>query len=403
MKTTKVLVTRNVRGKLRLMEISYEFNNNTNTGIIDRVTYQFGGKRTEQPQIIIDYGRAGRSNYEQYELELNSLLTKNINKGYKIVTTDVDINSEEQLDKFYPKHVTDARGFKKHMNAKDFNKVSSSTFDKLDFWYCSRKIDGVRCSFYLNDEGNITSSSRGGKDYDVSTRHLREDPMLIELFDTYPKLILDGELYKHGRDLPYISGLARRTLEEEAEACKELEFYIFDVMDNTLRFEDRVGILEDVAVELGCSDVSFDNFTVEGKHHFRVLPQEKVTGWLNIKKKHDQYVEEGFEGCIIRNPDKKYRFGGRTNDMIKVKQYIDEEFKIVGWKPGRRGVEDMVFTLITDDGKEFDAKPHGSRELKEEYVENMDSIIGKMGTVKFFMWYNNTPQQPTMKAIRDYE
>ena len=37
-------------------------------------------------------------------------------------------------------------------------------------------------------------------------------------------------------------------------------------------------------------------------------------------------------------------------------------------------------------GKAFAAKPIGDRDLKDQYLKDIDTIIGKMGTVKFFEW-----------------
>ena len=46
----------------------------------------------------------------------------------------------------------------------------------------------------------------------------------------------------------------------------------------------------------------------------------------------------------------------------------------------------------------------GSRELKQAYRDNLDQIIGKMATVKFFYYSDDgTPLQPVLKCIRDYE
>ena len=54
------------------------------------------------------------------------------------------------------------------------------------------------------------------------------------------------------------------------------------------------------------------------------------------------------------------------------------------------------------DGKGFGAKPVGDRELKAKYMEDMDNIIGKMGTVKFFDWtVDGIPSQPIFQVIRD--
>ena len=49
--------------------------------------------------------------------------------------------------------------------------------------------------------------------------------------------------------------------------------------------------------------------------------------------------------------------------MIKVKEYMEQEFEIIDYKDGLRD-EDFCFILQTEDGKPFAAKPIGDRELK---------------------------------------
>ena len=89
--------------------------------------------------------------------------------------------------------------------------------------------------------------------------------------------------------------------------------------------------------------------------------------------------------------------------MVKFKMYQDAEFEITGISEGLRE-EDMCFTLVTEDGIEFKAKPMGSRELKQQYRNDLQNLIGKMATVKYFYLSDDgTPLQPVFKAIRDYE
>lgn len=392
-----VLISRDSKGKIRVVEISYQWEDDYNGFVIRRKTYQYGGKAIDHPEIVITKGKAKRTVTEQARLEYNSHLKKYQDKGYKLLEKDINTYSLEDLNKILPEFTTDANGFQKHMLAKQADKVAASAFEKE--WYASRKIDGTRCSFYYKD-GVIKTASRGGGDYDPACQHFITNEKLITFFENHPDYILDGELYKHGKSLQQISGAAR--LEKNAYDCDWLEYYIYDVMIPNMPFKDRLEILEEIQEELG---LGFDPEHIwnEGDLQMQMVPHVKVSGWLNIKSLHDKYVSEGWEGVVIRDPSKNYKFGGRGNEMIKVKMYQDSEFLVTGISEGLRD-EDLCFTCVTEDGKEFKAKPMGSRELKQAYRNNLDQIIGKMATVKFFYYSDDgTPLQPVLKCIRDYE
>ena len=398
-----ILVTKDNKGKTRVVEISYEWDDAQHGFVIRRKTYQYGGKVTVQPEIWIYKGKVKRTVSEQARLEYNSHLKKYTDKGYKLLPSSIKINNAVAVEAFIEEHlgngVTDSNGFKKHMLAKQADKVATSVFDKIKYWYGSRKIDGVRCSFYWKD-GEVRTASRGGGDYDASTSFMRHNPKLIQFFEEHPDIVLDGELYKHGKSLQQISGAAR--LEKDTAGMDWLEYYIYDVMDSTKTFEERLDILHDITDELNLG-FNPEREWDDGELKFQIVPQETVVGWANIQKLHDKYVGEGFEGIVIRDPSKVYNFGGRTNAMIKVKLYKDAEFEIVGYSEGLRP-EDMVFVCKTKEGKEFEAKPMGPRELKWEYLDRMDEIIGKMATVKYFYLSDEgCPLQPVLKCIRDYE
>lgn len=132
-----------------------------------------------------------------------------------------------------------------------------------------------------------------------------------------------------------------------------------------------------------------------------MVPHEKVSGWNNIQKLHDKYVQEGWEGCVIRDPKKNYKFGGRGSEMIKVKMRKDDTFKVIGYELGLRGVEDMCFILETKEGKPFKAKPMGNRQVKESYMSNIESLIGQKADCTFFYYSDDgVPLQPVFKAFR---
>lgn len=393
-----ILITRGVKGETRVVEIEGKQKDNGGY-VINRTTYQYGGKKTIQPEISITAGKAKRTIEEQYNLEYNSKVKSYLDKGYKKLPETVDINNNEQIKQFVLDNmgdgVTDSNGFKKHMLAKQADSVATKTFDAIPFWYGSRKIDGQRLSLYWNGN-SIETASRGGQKF-YSLEHLTKHPKLIAFFQKHPDYVLDGELYKHGMALQQISGLARK----EKEQAPILEYYVYDIMDDTLTFRDRLDILNQIKEEL---NLGFDPEREWNDDDLKIqmVPHEKVSGWLNCEKLHDRYVAEGWEGLVIRDPDAFYTYGGRTKAMIKIKKYAEETYTVVGKEAGLRGSEDMVFIMQMKDGRTFKAKPFGDRAQKQEYWDNFETTYkGHKGDCKYFYYSNDgIPLQPSFKAFR---
>lgn len=380
------LVARNARDKVQ--QVQAKLSQEGNTFFIERVTGQYLGVQTKQPVLTIDKGKAKRSILEQAELQFKSIINKYLDKGYKKIsdltkTPFYDI-SESEMNTLVPSVKTDASGFLKPMLAKDSNKCQTSILNKR--LLCSRKLNGVRCLIQKGEE-EIHAISRGGKEYQVPTTLIRKD--LEEFFENHPAVILDGELYRHGHHLQELSGIAR--LKDWEDRCETLEYWIYDVADSTKTFEERLEILKEL------EELFSDSIKI------KVLEHVETNSFKEIQELHNKWVSEGYEGLVARKPTSTYQFGKRGSDMIKVKEYMEQEFKIIDYKDGLRD-EDFCFILETEDNKPFAAKPIGNRELKDQYMNDIDNIIGKFGTVKFFEWSKDgVPQQPIFQVVRDYE
>ena len=124
----------------------------------------------------------------------------------------------------------------------------------------------------------------------------------------------------------------------------------------------------------------------------------------DIYELHDKYVAEGYEGAIIHNIDGLYEFGFRSNDLIKLKSFMDSEYKIVGVVEATgRDEETAVFVCECEAGQ-FNVKPMGTRELRADYFKNRKKLIGKMVTVKYQeLSDDGIPRFPSAISIRDYE
>lgn len=386
------LISRDSKGKIRVVYASAKYLPIPNEFRIFKKTGLFKGKLIEQPEKVITEGKAKRTVHQQGDLEYNSTISKYLDKGYKKVeelfTKPLDKLSEEEINEKLPLIKTNADNVPIPMGCKKYTEVATKAFDKE--YLASRKLDGVKCIFYQRD-GEIRTSSRGGKDYNIAAEHLINDPAMIEIFKKYPDIMLDGEIYKHGWTLQKISGLARtkEITPEKYQDIIQLQYWIYDIADDKMKFEDRWELMQELEPIISKSS------------HLKLVEQTLISGWLGIDKLNKKYVAEGFEGVVIKRLDAYYGYGKKTNAAIKIKDYKDEEFLIVGWIRGLRPEEDMCFVMETKSGKRFKAKPVGDRNTKLDYIKNMSNIIGHMGTVTYFnMSEGGIPTQPVFKTIR---
>lgn len=127
------------------------------------------------------------------------------------------------------------------------------------------------------------------------------------------------------------------------DGARELGFYWFDIMEEHYRdlwykerYDEvgrRVAELNDLQYEAdgGCADQSLP---YDMKHY--VIPMESVTTLDDIYEAEQDYLDQGWEGLMIRIPSAPYKFGRGTNTngpLIKMKQFEDSEATIIGFEP----------------------------------------------------------------------
>ena len=399
----KYLLGKASTGKFRfaVVECDEEWHEPEHGYVIQRSYGQVGGKTTLSPKIIVDRTKQKRNWKEQYTLQFNSEVKKFLDKGYVEVEKHPEKYTVEDLQIIFGDVKTNQYGVIKPQLAKQADKVTNpKIFEKK--WLISRKLDGVKALFYYKD-GVIHTASRGGEDYDAATTHLREDPKLLKFFEAHPTVILDGELFVRGKTLQQISGAAR--MEKNAYDCDWLQYWVYDCYDTAN--PDIVASVRYrfLTLEL-CEYCDIPMYlTIKDDEHnvpIRLLLHEYVEGWDNMKKLHDKWVAEGFEGAVITDPSKPYKVGSRCNNLIKIKQYKSEDFTVVGYKLGLRGSEDMTFTCALEDGRTFEAMPVGDRATKAEYVENFDNKYrGHKAECTFFNYSDDgIPTQPKLRIFR---
>lgn len=240
--------------------------------------------------------------------------------------------------------------------------------------YIQPKLDGIRC--IVTKDGMF---SRHGKEI-LSAPHIRRS--LEPIFEKYPDLIFDGELYNHdlNADFNKIISLARKTRptpEDLKESEQFIQYWIYDLPSCPGTFWERNWELASVWIP----------FSKELNRYCVCVETHLVTSDEEVQHRLEYYLDHGYEGAIVRL-NKLYE-NKRTNSLLKVKKFEDEEFRIVDIEEGRGNLAGKAGRIIVDvDGKRVSAGLKFSHDDAAEIWNKRESYIGKMATIKYF---NRTP------------
>jgi DNA ligase-1 len=266
---------------------------------------------------------------------------------------------------------------------------------KIKFPACIQpKLDGVRMVSHYDPEcKSFRFFSRNGKEY-YNLNHIFKSLNQIKYLKENPDIYLDGEAFSEEISFNTIVGIVRKKLEVNTSSLtkqKIIKYYIFDMFDLkdlNMPFRERYKILnsfklKDPLVLVKCTDVKSEK---------------------DIFKAHNKFIKTN-EGSVIRNYNGPYALGKRSSEALKLKDFITEEFEVIGFTEGRgKDKGTIIYKLKTDEGKEFSARPEGTLKERKELYEKGEELIGKYLTVRFFEYTEDkVPRHPIGLAIREYE
>ena len=289
---------------------------------------------------------------------------------------------ERKDRKGYGLTVEEATDCEKPMLAMDFHKAGH----RISFpCLVQPKLDGVRAFIKRVSNDEITITSRTGKDFPADLSHIKE--WARRTMDV--GLVLDGELYIHGKELEDIVSAVKKTKPSTAD----VKFWIFDYVDPTDGFIQRIDWL---------NENFFINNDLSGEP-IVLIETFEARSEVDLKNMHRGYVAEGFEGIMLRNFTGAYKAGKRSPDLQKYKLFLDEEFMIMGVLEDKDG--NPVFRLVCGDDS-FTCVLKGDKDVnRAKYITGNADVIGEYMTVKYQKKYRDSglPQFPTGVAIRNYE
>lgn len=347
-----------------------------------------------EPKLIIEFGlvdgakqneeiqvepKSNRTLFEQALLEIHHRYNKKYREGYRTPEDKPPLKSPMLAQKYVYKKT------------------------KLSFPVgVTVKLDGIRCLVRYDDK--IYYRSRNNKDY----THLSLFDEDIKLFLSFlqPNIEIDGEMFSEKLSFNKIASIFRKEVNTNNDDLREhIKYYIFD-SNEELPYEQRWKQLFE----------AYTQYLEHTQQHFVVLLN---TFWASsheeIQKLHDQSLEHGFEGTMIRkcyfsDPTEKgyecslYRPGRRTN-ILKYKTMMDEEATIEKVISGKGREAGKALLGVRDiRGNFFFVRPSYPFKEREKWFENPSLVLDKKITIVFQeLSEDGVPRFPVGKCIRDYE
>ena len=295
------------------------------------------------------------------------------------------------------------------------------------------KLDGIRCIIRKTNEV-VEAHTRNGKKIDAIPHILHS---LEEFFEENPYAVLDGELYNHDlRDnFNKITSLVRKQKpvrtkndtdksfekkeKEFAERCEEakeiIEYWIYDTPTIASRSGTTELVKDMITVDDNVIFYQDDPFIerfneiimwfYDRYDYVAVVPTFEAEDKEHLDDYYGKYLDEGFEGQMVRASESGYE-NKRSKNLLKRKEFIDEEFKVIDIEEGAGNRTGTAKHLVckNKDGKTFHSNIKGTFDYLEEILKNKKDYIGKLATKKYFQYTpDGIPRFPYAIAFRDYE
>lgn len=247
------------------------------------------------------------------------------------------------------------------------------------------KLDGVRClaEWRWNE---VSLTSRAGKPYIMPT-------VQLQLAEWLPKdMTLDGELYCHGMSCQTVTSFVKKW----KPGSEKIIYNVYDVPVSdgceTLTCEERIGrLLHPI------------DGVVESANVKRV-PGFVVKSHADMMQRYGEFVQDGYEGAMLRLRLGQYLWGYRSSELLKIKEFQDAEFTVIAAKEGRGKMEGCIIWTCANDCSEgsFDCTMKVTMDERRRFYAERQKYLGEKLTVRFFdRTDDKLPRFPVGIVFRD--
>lgn len=346
--------------------------------------------------ITVQYGIVGKATYtDSYKVtqkdadkELLSRYNEKRKQGY-IAIEDVKDNSYlppvEDDASFVAYLATYLPSYRNNENNGNILPMLAKTYTgnvwkKISCMLGQWKINGLRCfiTAYKGDTifnpVRLKFQSREGIVWNTLTT--LED----YLFDSLPANIiqamldygwaLDGEIYLPGYSVNEINHFVK---DPNDAHNKLLQFWCYDIAIPEMVQHKRDRIRFDIKPRIVFDD---KDKHLNNKEQLIILPTYDICNDNDAHAWRDKFIDLGFEGLILRNPDVDYQYGRRrVGYMEKFKAKTDGKFEIIDIQPERKRNLPIITCRNDINDSTFETRfslPHNEQEYilnhKEDYI-----------------------------------
>jgi len=376
--TFKTLYKKDSKGKTRVWQIGVE-----DLGTRSEIVIKSGlldGKQTTQTIVVSCGKNIGKANetthFEQAVKETEARIVAQEKDGYVDDLKNLRDSGVAGSGQLKPMLAQKYDPTRKQKGSKDLVQLKLHGKEVA----VQPKLDGNRCLITLTPmSGQMWT--RTGTLMPVQLRHILV-PLIARMAQhQIPEVTLDGELYDHeGMTFDELNGLVKKVDATEEQRVKRatIKYHLYDVM-LPVGFELRHKFITNYFSSVMNTELVRTDFVPAVEHELYL--------WL------EGVVKQGYEGLIVRKLGIPYE-NKRTWQLLKYKQFEDEEFKLVDFEEDKRGGFVAAFVMqlpepVTDrDGKiitTFKAGASGQNQAKRKYMwEHPSEFLGKVATIKFF-------------------
>jgi len=255
-------------------------------------------------------------------------------------------------------------------------------------YLCQPKLDGVRCRAIKHGEGYILLSSEENV---IFLPHISDALNQLPMSEPYGYHEFDGELYVHGWPIEKINSVVSRTVNPSPDA-ERIQFHIFDIADEKQPQYLRLYNL----LQLSLHDPLV------------VCPHALCNNMREIMKTYDIFVQQGYEGIIVRHFAAGYA-RKRSTFVLKFKPKKEDIYLITSWKEEETvdGVPKRTLgALVCWDGTNHFSVGSGLTDGDRKNLWEMrEDLPGKFARVQYqqITATNKVPRFPIFVSIVDKE